>query len=128
MLRTSGSAIARLNAEKIKPLVDRGVEILSRNGRLPKIKVDGKQVSIAMQSPLAKAEAMEDFNSFQVWFAQMSQLPPEVFALSARLENIPNWTATKLGLPTNELARTSEEIKAASQAIIQQAQGAQIGQ
>lgn len=122
MLRTSGASFGRLNTEKIKPIVERAVDILSSLGRLPKMRVDGKEVGIQMQSPLAKAEAMEDFNNFQVWFAQMSQLPPEVFALGAKLENIPNWTAGKLGLPTNELARTEEEIKAAGQKIIENAQ------
>jgi hypothetical protein len=55
-----------------------------------------------MQSPLAKAEAQEEFGSFQVWWAQMQTLPPEVIALGAQVENIPTWTAQKLGLPIAE--------------------------
>ena len=89
---------------------------------LPAIKVDGKEVGIQMQSPLAQAEAQEEFQAFQVWWAQMQTLPPEVVALGAQVENIPNWTAEKLGLPTNELARSKEEIQAASQKIVQAAQ------
>jgi len=122
MLRTSGASFGRLNTEKIKPLVERGVDILSANGRLPKIKVDGKEVSIQMQSPLAQAEAQEEFQSFQVWWAQMQTLPPEVVALGAQVENIPNWTAEKLGLPTNELARSKEEIQQAGQQVMQMAE------
>ena len=122
MLRTSGASFGRLNTEKIKPIVERGVEILASNGRLPAIKVDGKEVSIRMQSPLAKAEEQEEFQSFQVWWAQMQTLPPEVVALGAQVENIPNWTAEKLGLPTADLARSAEDIKAASQQIMQAAQ------
>jgi hypothetical protein len=121
MLRTSGASFGRLNTEKIKPLVERGVDILSANGRLPKIKVDGKEVSIQMQSPLAQAEAQEEFQSFQVWWAQMQTLPPEVVALGAQVENIPNWTAEKLGLPTNELARSKDEIQDASKKVIEMA-------
>jgi len=65
---------------------------------------------------------MEDFQAFQVWWAQMDTLPDEVKALGAQVENIPNWTAGKLGLPTAELARTEDQIKQASQKIIQMAQ------
>lgn len=131
MLRTSGASFGRLNTEKIKPLVERGVDILSRAGRLPKIKVDGKEVGIKMQSPLAKAEEQEEFQAFQVWWSQMLQLPPEVLALGAQIENIPAWTAEKLGLPISELTRTKEEIAEASQKIQemaqQQQQGAPVG-
>jgi hypothetical protein len=75
-----------------------------------------------MQSPVAKAEAEEEFGSFQVWWAQMQTLPPEVIALGAQVENIPTWTAQKLGLPIAELTRSKEEIQAASKAIQEQAQ------
>tara|TARA_R110000782_G_scaffold18254_2_gene50359 strand:- start:275 stop:811 length:537 start_codon:yes stop_codon:yes gene_type:complete len=122
MLRSSGASFGRLNTEKIKAVVARAVDILSTNGRLPKFKVDGKEVSIRMQSPLAKAEEQEEFQAFQVWWAQMQTLPEEVVALGAQVENIPAWTAAKLGLPVADLARSSEEIKAASKQIIEQAQ------
>ena len=122
MLKSSGTSFGRLNTEKVKAIVTRGVDILSSNGRLPPLKVDGKEVSIKMQSPLAQAEAQEEFQAFQVWFAQMQQLPPEVMALGAQIENIPAWTAGKLGLPIADLARSPEEIKAASEQIMQAAQ------
>ena len=125
MLRSSGASFGRLNTEKIKAVVERAVDILSTNGRLPKFKVDGKEVSIRMQSPLAKAEEQEEFQAFQVWWSQMQTLPPEVVALGAQVENIPAWTAAKLGLPVADLARSSEEIKAASKQIIEQAQAQQ---
>jgi hypothetical protein len=122
MLRTAGAQFGRLNTEKVKPLVERGVAILAANGRLPSMKVDGKEVTIQMQSPLAKAESMEEFGNFQVWWAQMLQLPEQVLALGAQVENIPSWTANKLGLPVAELTRTKEEIKQAATVIAQQAQ------
>jgi uncharacterized protein YgfB (UPF0149 family) len=52
----------------------------------------------------------------------MQLLPPEVMALGAQIENIPAWTANKLGLPVAELTRTKEEIQAASQQIQAMAQ------
>ena len=122
MLRTSGASFGRLNTEKIKPIVERGVEILASNGRLPNMKVDGKEISIRMQSPLAKAEEQEEFQAFQVWWAQMQTLPQEAVALGAKIENIPNWTAEKLGLPVADLVRSEEEIKEAAQQVTQMAQ------
>ena len=122
MLRNAGASFGRLKTEMLEPIVKRGLGILKREGRLPDIKLDGKEITLKMQSPLAKAEAMEDFNNFQIWFAQLSQLPPEIQALGAKLENIPNWTAEKLGLPSNELARTEDEIKQAQEQILAAAQ------
>jgi hypothetical protein len=123
MLRNAGASFGRLKTEMVEAIVTRGVGILKRAGKLPEIKVDGRDITLKMQSPLAKAEAMEEFNSFQVWWAQMQTLPPEVLALGARIENIPNWTATKLGLPTADLARTESQIKTAATAVIDMAQG-----
>ena len=122
MLRTSGAQFTRLNSEKIKPIVARAVDILSAAGLITPIKVDGKEVKIKMQSPLAKAEELEEFSNFQVWWAQMLQLPPEVLALGARVENIPTWTATKLGLPISDLVRTETEVKEGGQKLIELAQ------
>jgi len=125
MLRTAGAQFGRLNTEKIKPIVERGVAILAANGRMPALKVNGKEITIQMQSPLAKAEAMEEFGNFQVWLSTMQQLPEQVLALGGQVENFPAWTAGKLGLPVAELARTKEEIEAAAKVIAQQAAQAQ---
>jgi len=130
MLRMSGSSFGRLNTEKVKPIVERGLGILFRNGLLflgadgarRPLKVDGKQTSIKMQSPLAKAESIEDFQNFQVWLSTMQTLDPAVLALGAQVENFPSWTAEKLGLPAGELVRSKEEIKQASEQVLSQLQ------
>ncbi len=122
MLRTSGASFGRLNTEKIVPIVARGVAILARNGRLPPLKVNGREIDIKMQSPLAKAENLEEFQNFQVWKAELQTLPPEVMALGAQVENFPSWTAKMLGLPVADLARTKEEIAEAAKTVVEQAQ------
>lgn len=126
MLRTSGASFGRLNTEKIKPIIERGVDILRRNGRLPSIRVDGREVGIQMESPLAKAEKMEDFQNFQVWWSQMGTLPEQVIALGAQVENIPYWTADTLGLPTDKLARNKEQIEQSANKVMEMAQEGQI--
>ena len=52
----------------------------------------------------------------------MQTLPQEAVALGAKIENIPNWTAEKLGLPVADLVRSEEEIKEAAQQVTQMAQ------
>ena len=125
MLRMAGASFGRLKTELLEPIVSRGVDILRKEGKLPDISVDGEELTIKMQSPLAKAEAMENFNNFQVWYAQVAQLPPEIQALGTKLENIPYWTAQQLGLPTNELARTKDEIEQAASQVLEAAQAEQ---
>ena len=121
MLRNAGASFGRLKTELLEPLVARVVEILLRNGKIPPIKVDGKDVTIRMQSPLAKAENMEDFNNSQIWFGMVSQLPPEVQLLSVQIERLPTYWADKLGVPA-ELVRDKEEIDEAKKQIEAMAQ------
>lgn len=122
MLRNAGASFGRLKTEKLEPLVRRCVDILKKNGKLPDIRVDGREVTLRMASPLAKAEQQENFTNYQLWMSSLQALPPEIQAASVQLENIPTWTAEQLGLPTGELVRTEEEIAEIQKAVAQQAQ------
>jgi hypothetical protein len=130
MLKNAGASFGRLKSEKIEPIVARGMEILIKNGKVAPIRVDGREVAIKMASPLAKAEAQEDFSNYQVWRADMATLPPEVQLASVKLEEIPGWTARQLGVPA-ELVRdkdtTKQLMKEFRQAAQQQAAGGDLG-
>jgi hypothetical protein len=56
----------------------------------------------------------------------MQSLPENVQLLGASLESVPQFLQENLNLP-EKLARTPEQIKAAQEALIQQAQMAQQG-
>jgi len=122
MLRDAGASFGRLKTEKIEPIVRRCVDILTRAGKIVPLRVDGREVTIKMASPLAKSELQENFSNYQVWINSLATLSPEVLAASVQVENIPTWTAKQLGLPTSELVRTKEEIEAVKQKVAEVAE------
>lgn len=109
-LKLQGASIGRLKSELVEPVVNSVVGILKARGKLPEFKVDGKEVTIRMQSPLAKAEQMEDFQNSQVWFNTISALPLEVVGGAVKVEGLPQYWADLLGVPAS-LLRTKEEQK-----------------
>lgn len=120
MLKDSGASVGRLKTELIEPLVAAVMEILQGLGQAPELRVDGRDVSIKMQSPLAKSEQMDDFQNLQVWTQYLAAtLPPEVVMASAKVEDIPKVSADLLGVPA-ALVRSEEERKALA-AQVQQA-------
>jgi hypothetical protein len=125
MLRNAGASFGRLKSEFAEPVVRKAVIILVKNGLIAPMKVDGKQVTLNMESPLAKAEAMDDFSNSQVWFSMVAQLPPEMVAASVKVEELPKYWADKLGVPAS-LVRSKEErdqiAKMAAEAAQQQIQ------
>jgi len=110
MLKNAGASIGRLKTELVEPLVAAVVDILQSLGKIPQIKVDGKEVTIKQTSPLAKAEDLEDFQNSQLWFSNITQLPEEVVAGSVKIEDLPRFWQQKLGVPA-DLVRTDEERK-----------------
>jgi len=124
MLKNSGASLGRLKTELIEPLVVAIVDILSSLGKIPEITVDGKEVTIKQMSPLAKAEDLEDFQNSQLWFSNVSQLPPEVMMGSVKVENLPRFWQEKLSLPAS-LVRTDEERQMLAEQV-QQAAEAQL--
>lgn len=120
-LKDRGASFGRLKTELIEPLVAAVVDIMSSLGKMAPIRVDGKEVTIKHQSPLAKAEDMEDFQQSQVWFSIISQLPPEIVGGSVKVEELPKFWARKLSVPM-ELIRTDAERDQLAKAVIAQAQ------
>lgn len=120
-LKDRGASFGRLKTELIEPVVSAVVDILSGLGKMAKIRVDGREVTIKHASPLAKAEELEDFQNSQVWFETTSQLPPEVVAGSVKVEELPKYWAEKLSVPA-DLLRTEQERQALAKSLIEAAQ------
>ena len=121
MLKKRGANFGRLRSEFIFPLVDRVTQILVDAGKIPDIKVDGRDVTLKMESPLASAEQQDNVSNLLMYLNAISGLPDEVKLLGAALESVPSFLVENLNLPT-ELARSKEQIKEAQQLILQQAQ------
>jgi len=121
-LKLQGASIGRLKSELVEPLVAAVVGILNSRGKLADFKVDGREVTIRQESPLAKSESLEDFQNSQVWFnAVASSLPPEVVAASVKVEDLARFWADKLGVPAS-LVRTEDEVKQLAEVVQEAAQ------
>ena len=115
-LKLQGASLGRMKSEMIEPIVNAVVDILKSRGKLADFRVDGREVTIKQQSPLAKAEDVEDFQNSQVWMQSLAALPPEVVGGVVKVEDLPKYWADKLGVPAS-LIRKPEEIKALADAV-----------
>jgi len=120
-IKLQGASLGRLKSELIEPLVNAVVDILRGLGKMADFTVDGNEVTIKQQSPLAKAEDMEDFQNSQVWFGSLQALPPEVVAGVVKVEDLPKFWADKLGVPAS-LIRDKEEVQRLSSAVSEAAE------
>lgn len=127
MLKKRGANFGRLESEYVVPMVRRCTDILARNGKIPAIKVDGREVTLKMSSPLSQVQNNEDVDNLFVFLNAMQSLPENVQLLGASLESVPQFLQERLGLP-EKLARTPEQIEAAQQQLMQMAQQQEGGQ
>lgn len=119
MLKDAGASFGRLKTELIEPLISAVVDILVNLGRMPDIRIDGREVKVKHESPLAKSEKMEDFQNWQVWMSSQAQfLPPEVLMATNKVEDFPKLLADLLGVNT-DFFRTDEERAKLTQQLTQ---------
>lgn len=108
LLQRAGSAFGRLQTELVERVIARAVEILQRNGKIPPISVDGREVTLKHMSPLARAQDDEDLLQFQRFMETAAPLGIEALAQSIKIEEAPRFLAEKTGIPA-ELIRTEAE-------------------
>ncbi len=125
MLKKRGANFGRLNSEFVFPLVERITQILVANGKIPQLKVDGREVTLKMSSPLATMQKSENVDNLFVFLNALQSLPENVQLLGASLESVPQFLQENLGLP-EKLARSEQQIKAAQQQLVEAAQEGQI--
>jgi hypothetical protein len=131
LVMDAGSAFARLQTEFIEKVVKRSIDILKRNGKVPDIRVDGKEVTIKHTSPLARAQDQSDLLAVQQFIQIGAAFGPEMFGLGAKIEDMVAYIGKKLGIKA-ELLRTADERKQlqeqAAQAAAAQQQQVQMAQ
>jgi hypothetical protein len=125
MLKQAGASLGRQNTELLSKVVAAGVDILQGRGKIPKMKIDGKEVTIKYTSPLARAADLEDFENSQVWFENVKGLGqvagPEVVLATVKVEELPEYWSTKLGVPSN-LVRSKQEKEQFAKTAVEAAQ------
>ena len=107
-LMDSGSDFGRLQTEFVEKVIKRGISILIKKGKIPAIRIDGKEVTIKHTSPLSRAQDQEDLLAYDQLMGRLAPLGQEVTALGIKIEDIPGYLANKLGIP-QDLQREKPE-------------------
>lgn len=115
-----GGAMGRLTNELIVPLAQRVADILSRRGFIPQsININQYLVKVQVNSPLARAQQMQDVERVIQWLEISMQIGGvDGMAMAAKIEEILPWIADKIGVP-NDLVRDEDEREAMRQYVAQ---------
>ena len=125
LVQDSGSSFGRLQTEFIEKVIKRAVSVLKRAGKIPDITVDGRQVTIKHTSPLARAQDQDEMAALGQYLQTIGALGPEILGLGTKLEELPQWVGTKLGIEADLLRTKAEREDVAEQAIQQMQQQAE---
>ncbi len=112
MARLLGATFGRLQGELLGPLLDRVVDILQRRGELPSFALDGREVALAYQAPLARLQAQADVQSTLLWLEQVRALGPAA-APVLDAPAVARWLGRCLGVPGEFLLEAGEAPAAA---------------
>ena len=109
-----GSAFGRLISETMFPIVRRSLELMDEMGmiELP-LKVNGLEVTVVPQSPLAMANNAERLGEI-MQFMQISQALGPVGQTLIKMDAVGDYIADQLGIPSD--LRTTLEQRAEMQA------------
>lgn len=118
-----GSAWGRIKYEMIAGVVQRTAHIFAKQGRLPKLKFDGKYVKIAHRSPLAQYQNEEELGNFRGAISDMSLIHPQAGMVAIDTAKTLAWIGRKHSLPPSLLnpeAKMTQTLQQVGQAMGQQ--------
>ena len=124
-MQDAGASFGRLTVELAGGVIRRVVSLLSREGKIPPIQIDGENVDLKFTSPISRLQDMEEAQVLvqAVQMAGSMGLPPEIIMGDLKVEDMPSFILDKLGGPS-EMKRNAAEKEqmgqAAGQAIGQQ--------
>jgi hypothetical protein len=75
--RLLGATYGRLQSELLTPLIGRCLSILRRRGEVPPLVLDGREVRLTYQSPLARVQGRADAANTLLFLQAVSALGPE---------------------------------------------------
>lgn len=108
LLEQQGSEFGRVQVELLTAIIRRATDILTRRGKLPALRIDGKLITLKYVSPLARAQDAEDLLAIQRAFEVVAPLGPEVMHMGFKTEKLPAAVARKTGMD-QALVRTEDE-------------------
>lgn len=126
-LQDQSAFFSRVQTELVERLMKRVVYVLQREGRIPKLQLDGKEIAIKHVSPIAKAMDLEDAQTVMQAVQMASIVGPEMMIMGLKAEEIPGYIAEKLGVdPSLRRPETEkEQLKQMVAQMLAQMQAAQ---
>jgi hypothetical protein len=114
MARQLGATFGRLQSELLTPLLLRAVAILQRRGEIPRFALDGREVALVQQSPLARLQAQGDVQGVLSWLQQLQALGPAAMQVVDSVA-VARWLGRTLGVPGEFLIEAGEAKAEAAQ-------------
>jgi len=130
LAQTTLAASSRIQTELLERLIASCVNILKKQGKLPDIKVNGKEVALKFVNPASRAQNESELAAYGRFAEMMATMDPSIVAQTIKLETIPANIVDALGLPESikrDEAETKQmqEAQAQQMAAMQQQQGVQ---
>jgi len=121
LAETSSTAAGRIQVELLERVIKRCVFILEQAGKLPELRVDGKEVKIKYTSPSSQTEDKIKLGNALQFVQMMEAFPPEMVRKNVKLEEFPEFIAEMLDVSPS-LIRTGEERKAEEEKMLEEQQ------
>jgi len=121
IFQSTSSAFGRLQTEFTEKVLKKSIDILAKAGKIPPMKVDGKEITIKFTSPFSRMQGNEEVKNTMEWLSYLGSLGPEVMAMSINVEKIPGNLAKKMGIDKTlykdelELEQMKEQLASAVQ-------------
>lgn len=98
LLQKKAVNFGRLRNEKAQPIIERVIHLLSEEGIIPPLKIDGRAIDIKYTSPVMRLQDISDVqNVDRIIENSMRLVGPEMTQMDLKLENYPSWALEKLG-------------------------------
>ena len=108
LAQTSSTAAGRIQVELLERVIKRCVFILIQAGKLPELRVDGKEVQIKYTSPSSRTEDKIKLGNALQFVEMMQAFPPEMVRQNVKIEEFPEFIAKMLDVSPS-LIRSGEE-------------------
>lgn len=128
-LEDAGAFFARLQTELVERVMKRVVYVLQKEGVIPPLVLDGKDVKIKHTSPIARVMDTEDIQNLQTAIQATSMLGEEAVMATYNIEKVGPYIAKKQGIDPEllytdaERAQMKEQMAQAAQAMAEQEGG-----
>ncbi len=98
MSKILGATYGRLQSEFLTPVIIKAVSILKRRGEIKDVVVNGREVDLKYQSPLAQNQAARDAENILGYINAISSLGPDALAIVDR-KAVALWLASTFNIP-----------------------------